>query len=809
LCTLNLGAEAQKSVDIFADISDNDSLKKLVTIFTDQLAKAGPFTTTVQKTSQYKGSGIYIARVGSGQPLKPSAKLLAAGTEGFSINADEKTVQLLANSYLAVGHGIFTYLDFLGYRYYFANPDWYIIPSKPVLFRKWNIVSSPSFYHRRIWYGYGTGSKIADADYQFWFLANRQGGTINAYFGHSYGNIIAYNRDTFLLHPEWFYPATEKGKLPTGDPKFDMSREDLIQFLIRYTEREIEKSLKDKTERYKMISMAPSDGPGTCNSPACQQLGTITDRVYYLVNRVARAIQKKYPSTLIGCMAYGEYSPPPTKKVEPNVFVGVTTAFNNSTFTIDQLIDEWRKKGAMVGIYDYFSWYAWDFDVPGQSLASRTNDLIKSIRKYAAKGVKAYEAESSIGWISKGLGYYLAARQMWDINADPEKAKKEFFANCFGRAADLMEKLWGEWENYKFTMIRDGDLARWIDYTVDAGKKETSEAVARRLLQVKSYLHYLFLYRNYQMEKTEANLLKLLSYGYRKLDEGSVSGYPAVYVLGGQSGFPGMGFEENAKWKADKRPVGPAETNQFMTLDRNQLRVPDAVKTYTTANSFQHVPNLGRYQKLVADSANQDAKFWMTNEWVIGIKNKSANNYIDFIGDYIGDPTNKKSYKINVYPYRKDGDVTGQTPLVSYAYNKKQVKDRISLAGLNPGNYTMIVEDPVKIFKVAFSPAVDYSMVMRADRPVNATGIYYGFLYVPPGVKKFNIVKTIVLHLVTPTGRKINFNDNKQEDVQVEVLKGEEGLWQIKPLNGKLYVEGIPPYLGTSAYQMLVPAGAQ
>jgi hypothetical protein len=63
-----------------------------------------------------------------------------------------------------------------------------------------------------------------------------------------------------------------------------------------------------------MISMGPSDGPGTCNSPACQKLGTITDRVYYLVNRVAKAIHKKYPSTLVGCLAYGEYSPPPTKK---------------------------------------------------------------------------------------------------------------------------------------------------------------------------------------------------------------------------------------------------------------------------------------------------------------------------------------------------------------------------------------------------------------------------------------------------------------------------------------------------------------
>ncbi|HLG38903.1 MAG TPA: DUF4838 domain-containing protein, partial [Chitinophagaceae bacterium] len=498
---------------------------------------------------------------------------------------------------------------------------------------------------------------------------------------------------------------------------------------------------------------------------------------------------------------------PPTRRVEPNVFVAITTAFSGSKYSVEQLVDEWRKKGAMIGVYDYFSWFAWDFDVPGQSLASRTNEIVKSIKKYYAKGVKAYEGESSIGWISKGLGYYLAAKQMWNINANPVTAKKEFFRLCFNKASDIMEKLWSEWENNSFTPVREGDLARWIDYTMEAEKKETNENVKRRLFQVKSYLHFVFLYRNHQLAKTEANLSPLLSFGYRKLDDGSVSGFPAFYALGNRSGIPGMAFDDKAKWKSDTSSVKPEELNQWIKQDRNKLKVMDAVKVFLPAQKFSTIPDLTRYTKLIADSSQKDNAYWYTNEWVIEIKNKGAANFIDFTGDYIANPAETKPIKISVYPFTANGNVSSKTPVLYYEYKATKVKERISMAQINPGYYTLIIEDPVKIFRFSFSPSVNFSMVMRPGQQINSTALFYAFIYVPEGTKKFNVVKTINLGLVTPTGRKVNFTDNKAEDVQVEVRKGEEGLWRVKPLYGKLFVEGIPPYLSTSARQMLIPAG--
>jgi hypothetical protein len=800
---------SQGKIEIFADTSRNDTLKKLVGIFTEQINKSQPREWIVLPARAYRGNGIYIANtVTDSSPVKPAAELLKAGIEGFSINGKNNTVQVIGNSNMAVGHGIFTYLYNLGYRYYFANTEWHIVPAKVTVYKTMKQVSKPSFNLRRIWYGYGTGSKIADADYNFWMLANKQGGALNASFGHAYGSIIARNKKAFVDHPEWFYPVPVKETSP-DDGKFDMSREDLVQLIIHDTEKEIEASLKGGTQHYKMISLSPSDGPGTCNTPACRALGTITDRVFYLVNRVAKAIRKKYPNTLIGCLAYGEYINPPSKNVEPNVFVGITTAFNSSKYSVEQLVDEWKKKGALVGIYDYFSWYLWDYDVPGQSLASKPAEVIKSIKKYYAKGVRAYDAESSIGWISKGLGYYLAAKQLWDIQSDADATRKEFFTLCFGRASETMQKLWNEFENYSFAYIREGELARWIDYTLAAEKAEPNPKVQKRLYQVKAYLHWLSLYRNFKAASTESNLLSLLNYGYRKLDEGSVAGYPAFYELGYAAGIPGMSiYDANPKWKTHNSPVPSTEMDNLIRDDRKRLNPAAAVKQFAiTAAPFTNIPNLEKYKKTVEDNHDTNNSYWYDNEWVIQIKKKGPENYISFTGDFIRDSTNIKPFKISIYPYTQNGNVSAQPVLFYYEYNKRKITEKISLAGLNVGYYTMVIQDPVKVFQLSMSPAINFSNVMRPSRPIKCTMLNYSFFYVPADVKRFNVIKAGTLEFITPAGRKISLLTKKAEEIQVEVQPGEAGLWRIKPLYDQLYLEGVPPYLGTSPRQMLIPAG--
>jgi hypothetical protein len=83
----------------------------------------------------------------------------------------------------------------------------------------------------------------------------------------------------------------------------------------------------------------------------------------------------------------------------------------------------------------------------------------------------------------------------------------------------------------------------------------------------------------------------------------------------------------------------------------------------------------------------------------------------------------------------------------------------------------------------------------------------YAFFYVPEDVKKFNVIKNGTVEFITPAGRKISFINKKPEDLQIQVLEGEAGLWRMKPLCDQLFLEGVPPYIGASPRQMLIPAG--
>jgi hypothetical protein len=192
---------------------------------------------------------------------------------------------------------------------------------------------------------------------------------------------------------------------------------------------------------------------------------------------------------------------------------------------------------------------------------------------------------------------------------------------------------------------------------------------------------------------------------------------------------------------------------------------------------------------------------------VIQVRDKSPNNYILLTGNYINDPTNRKPIKVTVYPFTRNGDVEHLSVIINYNYTSTKVEERISMAGLKPGYYTMVIEDPVKTYRISFSPEIYYSMVIRAARPVRSKALNYAFIYVPEGVKRFNIMKTGLLKLITPTGREISYMNNDAQDLQIEVKPGETGIWRLKPVYGDFFVEGIPPYLGTSPRQMLIPAG--
>jgi hypothetical protein len=126
---------AQKTVAVFADKQQNDTLQKLVDILISQLSKSSDTRFEIQPLSQFNGKGIVIATVAQATPrIKPTTLLRHSGIEAYTITASASSVIILGNSSMAAEHGVFAYLDKVGYRFYFANTDWNITPKNPALF---------------------------------------------------------------------------------------------------------------------------------------------------------------------------------------------------------------------------------------------------------------------------------------------------------------------------------------------------------------------------------------------------------------------------------------------------------------------------------------------------------------------------------------------------------------------------------------------------------------------------------------------------------------------------------------------------
>ena len=626
---------------------------------------------------------------------------------------------------------------------------------------------------------------------------------MDAVVGHAYDDIVYRNKEIFLQHPEWLYPQPAKGTIP-GNPKFDLTNRALIDFVVSDVDKRLEEGQK-KGKPIKMITMSPSDGGGTCNSPACQQLGTITDRVYSLVNTVAKDVRLKFPGTWVSAMSYSEYAAPPTIKLEPNTFVSVATAFNYSKFTTDQLLTEWSRKAGKTGIYDYLGLYVWDFDLPGQGIGSRVNQIAENIKKYHRLGARGYDAESTPGSINKGLGHYIVSRLLWDINSNTEGLKKEFFEKCFGRSAPLISGLWMEWEKYPYSKVRESDLANWIDIVDEAGRLETNADVKRRLVHVKVYLHYLYLYGKYTDTKAETELVNLLAYCYNTFDWAASSGYPALHEIGNTSPIPGFKFNDpQAKYKkTDQRFNDERYINQIVDADRKTLQKKEKMKEFIFPLKFQKaiVPaifNEKRFRGYLGTTA-----FTGPHYFLFEIKTPGDKNFIDLAGGFVTGGGSDKPIIISVFSYKGKVEISDKS-LLEFDYKLKLDSQRFSLKKLPKGYYIMKVDDPAKYFVIGFSPSILYSLIATPQNRLRAYTKYMSF-YVPKGTTKFRVFKQIEAILVSPTGREVEFSKKGEAEIDVDVQSGEEGIWLIKFSNGKLHFEGIPPFMCMNPEQMLIP----
>ncbi|MDP6045028.1 MAG: DUF4838 domain-containing protein, partial [Phycisphaerae bacterium] len=430
--------------------------------------------------------------------------------EHYLLKSHSRGVHIIGATESAVEHAVWDLLYRLGHRQFFPGPTWEVIPRTPNLSIAVNADERPDYRARRIWYGFGLWDHNRKP-YEQWCARNRAVLGFNLRTNHAYQGIIGANRKAFDANPEFYGLLDGKRtstKICIGNPKL---RALVAAHAIRYFEKRPDAD---------SISMDPSDGGGWCQCDQCAKLGSVSDHALTLANAVADAVNRRFKNKYVGMYAYSQHSPPPNIRVHPNVVISVATGFIRGGYTVDELIEGWAAKGATIGMREYYSVIMWSRNLPGRARGTNLEYLRKTIPHFHAKGARFMSAESGDCWGPCGLGYYLAARMLWDV----DEAKRtdalvdDFLTRAFGPAAETMGKFYRLIDGANQPLLCDDLLGQMYRLLDKADKLADTSEIRARIGDLVLYTHYVELFRDYRSAKgveRQAAFERLIRHSYR------------------------------------------------------------------------------------------------------------------------------------------------------------------------------------------------------------------------------------------------------------------------------------------------------
>ena len=433
-----LAADGQAQLSVVIGATASERVQQAAKTLAAYLGRMSGATFKVEKGDG--AAGLVVGQPGdfASSPFKLSFEPGPFNREEYVLRSAAGGLWLLGASELAVEHAVWDLLYRLGYRQFFPAAAWEVVPRRDKLAIAVDAREEPDFLARRIWYNWGRRD-FNRQTYTDWSARNRAVKGFNLNSGHAYGGIIGANKAEFKAHPE-YYALVKGERLQRGQAKLCISNPGLRQLVVDYAVRRFKKS-----PAMDSISMDPSDGGKWCECAPCGDMGSVSDRALTLANAVAAAINELgLGAKYVGMYAYNVHSPPPSIKAHPNVIISATTAFIRGNLTLDQIVEGWQAQGATLGIYDYYSVVAWDWNLPRRARSARPAGLAASIRKYHGQGARFLDAESGDAWGPYGLGFYVASRVMWDVaEADRVEALvDDFLTQAFAPAKAPMSQFY-------------------------------------------------------------------------------------------------------------------------------------------------------------------------------------------------------------------------------------------------------------------------------------------------------------------------------------------------------------------------------
>lgn len=741
--------------------------------------------------------GIVLGTANHFTPVPPRFDLTHdTGREDYLLRSHARGLVLIGASELAVEYAVWDLLYRLGHRQFFSGKNWEVVPSEKNLSLTVDTFEHPDYYSRRIWYGSGVLSENRQA-YEAWNRRNRAGGGITLNTGHAYGNIIRRNKAEFDKHPE--YLANPQST------KFCVSNPGLQQLVINDALAQFEKD-----PNLQSVSLDPSDGGGW-ESDSCKDAEiykSVTDRVITLANLVAEAVTKKYPDKYIGVYAYNQHSPPPTIAVHPRVIPSIATSFIRGGFTLDQLLAGWNEKAKQIGIREYYGVYGWSRDLPGSALGANPDYLETSLVHFHKNGARFLSAESTDSWGPNGLGYYIAARIMWDIDEAKrvDELKADFLEKAFGPAQEPMTEFYRLIDGANRPLFSTDLIGRMYRQLHKALQSTQDEAVRARLYDLVLYTHYLELFSAYSQatgKARQAGFEAVMRYAWR---------IRKTEMIHTASIWRGLDRDKQVsipKGSENSVPEGknPWKSSEPFTAQQLQAMVADGITANPlldfTPVSFSSDLVPAAPLKLAPGTTGRFGLLRGHRNLFTWVEQPPHDIKLQASGGHIY--TTRGKAKFTLYPLAE----AESKAVAEQEIAPDEQPYEVSLKTTFDGLHRIAVSDGSAGTKIDWPAGVPGVFEANMESPVTfAGGRWTMVFYVPKGTTVVGGYRKGQGRILDGSGKAVLTLDKENNPGfwSVPVPPGQDGkVWQIANYTGELTLMTVPPYVARQATELLLP----
>ena len=731
--------------------------------------------------------------------------------EDYLLRTHAEGVYLLGATELAVEHAVWDFLYRLGYRQFFPGDRWEILPQSPEPAVALDVEESPDYLARRIWYGFGAWDYNAQP-YRDWCARNRATSGIELKTGHAYGGIIRALQTKFDQHPE-FYALVDGKRNVSGQAKLCIGNPDVRKLVAEFAAGQF-----DRDPASDSISMDPSDGGGWCECDRCAELGSITDRALLLANQVAAAVTGKYPGKLIGMYAYNYHSPPPSIKPHPQVVVSVATAFLKGGLTLDEIIDGWSKRGTTLGIREYYSVNTWDRDMPAATRGSNLDYLKRTIPQFHHRGARFMSAESSDNWGPNGLGYYLAARILWDVDEAQrlDELIGDFLSRSFGPAKEPMAEFYRQLDGSRPHLVFNDQLGRMFRALQRAGSLADTPEIRGRIDDLGLYARYVDLYHRYAIseeESRQAAFERLIRHAYRM--RGTMLIHTKALYRDLVRRDKSVSIPPGAEWNVPEEK-NPWKSSEPFSEDESASFLDEGIERYPlTELDFKPVEYSGDLvtaSKLnlpevdpgeLGPGRHEQTFFTFVEESPRAIE-------LHITGGLIAHYRNRGNVRVELWKVRGASQTGERETLVAqdHSVGPDGTERTVKLTARETGLYKIVVRDGGDRTRVTWPAGRRMTVTSSVDTPMNAHYTSWMlYFYVPKDTEVIGLHGGGHGEIHDSAGRPVFWLNGREPNFySVAVPEGQDGkLWRIRYGRGPVRLLTVPPCFARSAEELLLP----